>query len=140
MATAQGLGQTVVLQRKFDAEDYLRLVDRWKVSFTFSAPAPMRMVCNLPAETIARYDRSSMRVLVANAAPWSYALKMLYLEHFPQESLFEVYGSTELGVNTILRPGASAQQEGFLRSGGAGRGDRALRRRRRARRRGARRG
>ena len=104
MAVAQLLGQTVVLQKKFDPEDYLRLVDRYRVSFTFSAPAPMRMVCNLPAEVLAKYDRSSMRVLVANAAPWSYALKMLYLEHFPEESLFEVYGSTELGVNTILRP------------------------------------
>ena len=112
MATAQGLGQTVVLQRKFEPEDYLRLVDRWKVSFTFSAPAPMRMVCNLPAETIARYDRSSMRVLVANAAPWSYALKLMYLEHFPEESLFEVYGSTELGVNTILRPEHQRSKKG----------------------------
>ena len=27
-----------------------------------------------------------------------------YLEHFPADSLFEVYGSTELGVNTIMLP------------------------------------
>jgi fatty-acyl-CoA synthase/long-chain acyl-CoA synthetase len=104
MGVASILGMTVVLQKKFDAEDYLRLVERHGVSFTFSAPAPMRMVCNLPAGTLAKYDRSSMRVLIANAAPWSWALKMLYLQHFPEESLFEVYGSTELGVNTILRP------------------------------------
>ncbi|HSG91643.1 MAG TPA: AMP-binding protein [Pseudomonadales bacterium] len=112
MAVGQLLGQTVVLQRKFDAEDYLRLVDKYRVSFTFSAPAPMRMVCNLPAETLAKYDTSSMRVLIANAAPWSYALKMLYLEHFPEESLFEVYGSTELGVNTILRPEFQRSKKG----------------------------
>ena len=42
--------------------------------------------------------------MVANAAPWSYALKQQYVADFPPESLFEVYGSTELGVNTILRP------------------------------------
>ncbi len=112
MGVASILGMTVVLQKKFDAEDYLRLVDRHGVSFTFSAPAPMRMVCNLPAETMAKYDRSSMRVLIANAAPWSYALKMLYLEHFPEESLFEVYGSTELGVNTILRPEHQRSKKG----------------------------
>ncbi|MEE4300441.1 MAG: AMP-binding protein [Pseudomonadales bacterium] len=112
MGVAQLLGMSVVLQKKFDPEDYLRLVQTHRVSFTFSAPAPMRMVCNLPAGTLAQYDRSSMRVLIANAAPWSYALKMLYLEHFPEESLFEVYGSTELGVNTILRPEYQRSKKG----------------------------
>jgi fatty-acyl-CoA synthase/long-chain acyl-CoA synthetase len=45
-----------------------------------------------------------MRVMIANAAPWSYALKLAYLDRFPENSLFEVYGSTELGVNTIMTP------------------------------------
>ena len=62
------------------------------------------MICNLPADVKARLDRSSMRAMVANAAPWSFALKQQYVADFPPESLFEVYGSTELGVNTILRP------------------------------------
>ncbi|MGH3263006.1 MAG: class I adenylate-forming enzyme family protein [Trebonia sp.] len=97
-------GQTIVVQRKFDAEDWLRLVDKYKASSTFSAPALIRMVCALPAEVMARYDRSSMRVMLANAAPWSYALKQQYVAHFPPESLFEVYGSTELGVDTVLLP------------------------------------
>src|SRR5690606_31873981 len=57
-----------------------------------------------PEDVLKRYDVSSMRVMIANAAPWSYALKMQYLDHFPEDSLFEVYGSTELGVNTVLRP------------------------------------
>jgi len=42
--------------------------------------------------------------MIANAAPWSFALKQMYLADFPADSLFEVYGSTELGVNSILRP------------------------------------
>ena len=104
MAIAQMLGNTVVLQKKFHPEDWLRLVDKYRVTSTFSAPAPVRMICNLPDQTIAHYDRSSMRVMIANAAPWSYALKLMYLERFPEQSLFEVYGSTELGVNAILRP------------------------------------
>ena len=59
-----------------------------------SAPTPIRMVCSLPADMKDRYDRSSMRIMIANAAPWSMALKRRYLGVFPQESLFEVYGST----------------------------------------------
>jgi acyl-CoA synthetase (AMP-forming)/AMP-acid ligase II len=97
-------GQTIVVQRKFGAQDWLRLVDKYKVSSTFSAPALIRMVCALPQEIKDRYDRSSMRVMIANAAPWSYALKQQYVADFPPESLFEVYGSTELGVDTVLMP------------------------------------
>jgi fatty-acyl-CoA synthase/long-chain acyl-CoA synthetase len=97
-------GQTIVVQRKFDAEDWLRLVDKYQVTSTFSAPALVRMICALPKEVKDRYDRSSMRVMVANAAPWSYALKQQYVADFPPESLFEVYGSTELGIDTVLLP------------------------------------
>jgi fatty-acyl-CoA synthase/long-chain acyl-CoA synthetase len=104
MAFAQALGQTVIVQRRFDPVDWLRLVDKHKVTSTFSAPTPIRLVCNLPAEVKARYDVSSMRRMVANAAPWSFALKQLYLADFPADSLYEVYGSTELGVNSVLLP------------------------------------
>ncbi|MCU0261653.1 MAG: acyl--CoA ligase, partial [Ilumatobacteraceae bacterium] len=104
MGIAIAMGQTIVVQRKFDPEDWLRLLDTYRATSTFSAPTPIRMVCNLPAEVKARYDTSSMRVMIANAAPWSFALKQQYVANFPPESLFEIYGSTELGVNTVLRP------------------------------------
>jgi len=104
MGGALALGQTVVVQRKFDPEDWLRLVDTYRVSSTFAAPAPIRMVCALPEQVKKRYDRSSMRRMIANAAPWSYALKLQYLADFPEDSLWEVYGSTELGVDCVLEP------------------------------------
>ncbi len=104
LGAAQAMGQTAVLQRKFNAEDWLRLIEKYKVTSTFCAPTPVRMACNLPDEVKAKYDVSSMKRLIANAAPWSYALKLMYLAYFPGDSLFEVYGSTELGVNCVLRP------------------------------------
>lgn len=104
MGIALVMGQTIVLQRKFDPEDWLRLLDTYRPTSTFCAPTPIRMICNLDDDVKARYDRSSMRVMIANAAPWSFALKQRYVADFPPESLFEIYGSTELGVNTILRP------------------------------------
>lgn len=103
-AVAHALGNTVVVQHKFDPEDWLRLVEAHRVTTTFTAPTPIRMVCTLPAEVKARYDRSSMRRMIANAAPWTLALKKLYLADFPPDSLWEVYGSTELGVDTVLGP------------------------------------
>ena len=62
------------------------------------------MICSLPGEVKARYDRSSMRRMIANAAPWTQNLKQMYLSDFPTDSLWEVYGSTELGVDTVLGP------------------------------------
>ncbi|HVS65512.1 MAG TPA: AMP-binding protein [Thermoanaerobaculia bacterium] len=104
MAISYLLGNTVVLQRHFDPEDWLRLVQSHRVTSTFSAPTPIRRICSLPAEVKARYDTGSMRIMIANAAPWPMALKRMYLADFPPESLWEVYGSTELGVNMVLAP------------------------------------
>ena len=97
-------GNTIVLQRHFDPEDWLRLVDRHRVTLVYSAPTPIRRIVSLPSEIKARYDRSSVRIALAAAAPWSYALKLAFLDDFPEESLWEIYGSTELGANTLLAP------------------------------------
>jgi acyl-CoA synthetase (AMP-forming)/AMP-acid ligase II len=101
---AHALSNTIVVQHRFDPEDWLRLVDAYRVTTTFTAPTPIRMVCALPAAIKARYDRTSMRRCIANAAPWTLALKKLYMADFPPDSLWEVYGSTELGVDTVLGP------------------------------------
>ena len=59
MGVAMVLGQTVVLQRKFDPEDWLRLLQTYRCTSTFAAPTPIRMICNLPADVKARYDTST---------------------------------------------------------------------------------
>ncbi len=104
LATSIRQGHSCVLQHKYDEEDWLRLVQTYGVTTTFAAPTPIRRICQLPDAVFSRYNVSSMARMVANAAPWSYALKQLYLSRFPKLSLFEVYGSTELGINTLLRP------------------------------------
>jgi acyl-CoA synthetase (AMP-forming)/AMP-acid ligase II len=57
-----------------------------------------------------------MRSLVANAAPVPYALKQEIAERLGDGFLFEVYGSTELGVDTVLPP-----EEQLTRPGSCGR-------------------
>ena len=128
LQVAHLLGNTAMLQRRFDAEDWLRLVEKYRVSTTFSAPTPIRLVVSLPAEVKTRYDRSSMRRMIANAAPWSYSLKERYLADFPEDSLWEVYGSTELGVDTVLRARRPAAEAGLVRAARPRRGDQAGRR------------
>ena len=112
MSISHGIGNTAVVQRKFDPEDWLRLLEKYRVTSSFSAPTPIRMICSLDDEIHARHDTGSLRVMIANAAPWSFALKQAYLERFPAESLYEVYGSTELGVNTVLLPADQLRKPG----------------------------
>ena len=111
-AIAQSLGNTVVVQHKFDPMDWLRLAHTYRATSTFSAPTPIRMICNVDPGAWSTHDVSSMRIMIANAAPWSMALKQQYLAHFPADSLFEVYGSTELGVNCVLEPADQLRKPG----------------------------
>src|SRR3954467_10946549 len=98
------LGGTVVIMRKFDAHEWVRLVTNHKVTSTFSAPTQLKRIVSLPDDEIAGGDYSAMHTLIANAAPVPYALKQEVIEKLGDGFLFEVYGSTELGVDTILAP------------------------------------
>ena len=51
MLLVQTLGGSVIVQRHFDAEDWLRLVEKHKVTTSFSAPTPIRRVVDLPEES-----------------------------------------------------------------------------------------
>jgi acyl-CoA synthetase (AMP-forming)/AMP-acid ligase II len=100
---AHMVGNTVVVMRKFDPEDALRLIARHRCTTTFMAPTLLKRIVDLPAEVRARYDVTSMRSLVVAAAPCPMRVKEQALAMFGPV-LYEFYGSTELGVNTILRP------------------------------------
>jgi acyl-CoA synthetase (AMP-forming)/AMP-acid ligase II len=112
MMIVQQLGGSVVVQRHFDAEDWLRLIDQHNVTTSFSAPTPVRRAVDLPQQVRDKYDTSSLRILIANAAPWPFELKKKYVERINDYSLFEVYGSTELGVNTMLLPDEQMRKPG----------------------------
>ena len=98
------LGGTVVLLRRFDAGRWVELVREHRVTNTFTAPTPLKRIVALPDDVLARADLSSMRSLVVNAAPVPYALKEEVIARFGDGFLFEIYGSTELGVDAVLPP------------------------------------
>jgi fatty-acyl-CoA synthase/long-chain acyl-CoA synthetase len=100
---AQLVGNTVVVMRKFDPEEALALIERHRCSTTFMAPTLLKRIVDLPEPVRARYDVRSMRSLVVAAAPCPMRVKEQALAMFGPV-LYEFYGSTELGVNTVLRP------------------------------------
>ncbi|MDT7707128.1 MAG: long-chain acyl-CoA synthetase [Pseudonocardiales bacterium] len=110
------LGGTIVVMRSFEAGRWLDLVREYRVTNTFTAPTPLKRIVALPPEVLARADVSSMRSLVVNAAPVPYALKVEIAEKLGEGFLFEIYGSTELGVDAVMPP-----EEHLGRPGSCGR-------------------
>ena len=96
-------GGAVVVLPKFDPEVALAAIARHRCTSTFMAPTLLKRIVELPAAVRARYDVGSMQVIVVAAAPCPMRVKEEVLGQFGPV-LYEFYGSTELGVNTILRP------------------------------------
>ena len=96
-------GGTVVIMPKFDAESALALIESHRVTTTFMAPTLLHRIMDVPEQTRARCDVSSMRALILGAAPCPYSLKERAITYFG-EVLFEFYGATETGFNLVLRP------------------------------------
>ena len=88
---------------KFDAEGALAAIARHRCTSTFMAPTLLKRITDLPDAVRARYDVASMRVIVMAAAPCPMPVKEAVMAQFGPV-LYEFYGSTELGINTILRP------------------------------------
>jgi acyl-CoA synthetase (AMP-forming)/AMP-acid ligase II len=106
------LGAPVIVLRKFDAQRWIELVEQHRVTNTFSAPTQLKRIVSLPDDVLARADMSSMVCLIANAAPVPYALKKEIIEKLGAGFLYEVYGSTELGVDTIIKPDDQLRKPG----------------------------
>jgi len=97
------VGATVVIMPKFDPERALDEIQRRRCSSTFMAPTLLKRIVDLPASARARYDVSSMRAIIMAAAPCPMSVKEAVVEYFGPV-LYEFYGSSELGVNTVLKP------------------------------------
>jgi fatty-acyl-CoA synthase/long-chain acyl-CoA synthetase len=97
------LGGGVVVMRRFEPEDALRLIDTYKTTWTFMAPTLLMRITNLPDEVKKRYDVSAMTSIVVAAAPCPFELKRKVLDLFGP-SLYEFYGASETGMNTLMTP------------------------------------
>lgn len=97
----QVLGATIVVEPKFDADLSLDLIEKHRVTTTFMAPTLLHRLVD--AQLRRPRDTSSLRALILGAAPCPYALKVRAEEAFGQV-LWEFYGATETGINTVLRP------------------------------------
>jgi len=95
------LGSTIVVQPKFEAGASLDLIEQHRVTTTMMAPTLLRRL--LDAQEARPRDLGSLRAVFLGAAPCPYALKVR-ADNLIGQVLWEFYGATETGINTVLRP------------------------------------
>ncbi|MCS6799078.1 MAG: AMP-binding protein [Myxococcota bacterium] len=98
-----GLGGTVVLAPRFEPEAFLETVQRERITTTAVVPTMLHRLCELPPEIVARYDTRSLRAVFSGGAPLSGPLARRFMERFGHV-LYNFYGATETGINTIASP------------------------------------
>jgi long-chain acyl-CoA synthetase len=96
-------GNAMVLLRRFDPEQALRLIQKHRVSVWTGVPTMYKRLAALPPDVLGRYDVSSIRTLGVGAAPVPYSLKEWIIGYFG-DCLGEGYGATETGMLTALAP------------------------------------
>lgn len=92
-------GSTVHLMPKFDARDYLAIVEAERITHTMLVPVQYKRIMDVP--DFDRFDLSSMRVKFSTSAPLRADVKADVLARFPGK-LIEYYGLTEGGGVTVL--------------------------------------
>jgi long-chain acyl-CoA synthetase len=100
---------------KFAPEEFLRLVERYRITTTFMVPTMFVRLLRLPDEVKKRYDLSSLVRITHAGAPCAPEIKRAMIEWLGPV-LNEYYGATELGALTHC-----SSQEWLTRPGTVGR-------------------
>ncbi len=107
-------------EASFSAEDLLRTIDKYGITFTSLVPTHYIMILSLPEAVKQKYNVSSMRQLLISSAPARKDTKEAILAFFSNAELWEAYGSTEAGLVTLCRPEDQLRKLGTIGREAAG--------------------
>ena len=99
--TAMRLGGTCVVMEQFDAEDYLRQVERHQVTHTQLVPTMFVRMLKLAPEVRTRYQLASLKIAIHAAAPCPVPVKQQMIEWWGPV-LWEYYAGTEGNGMTMV--------------------------------------
>jgi long-chain acyl-CoA synthetase len=109
------LCELFVLMPRFDAEQTLALIERHRVDTVYLVPIMYTRLLNLPLETRAQYDLSSLRFIASTGAPCAPEVKRAMIAWLGP-IVHETYASSEAGMITAIDA-----EEALARPGSAGR-------------------
>ncbi len=110
------IGATVIVddRKSFDPEALLATMASQHVTFTSLVPTHYIMTLGLPEKVKAAYDVSRVRKLMISSAPARKDTKLGILDYFKNSQLYELYGSSEAGWVTLLRPDEQIEHLGSV--------------------------
>ncbi len=88
------MGATNVIMEKFDPEEYLRLVEKHKITNTQLVPTMFVRMLKLPEDVRNKYDVSSLKGAIHAAAPCPIPIKKQMIDWWGPV-IFEYYAGTE---------------------------------------------
>jgi fatty-acyl-CoA synthase len=113
VAIMMSLGATIVLQNHFDPEQALEIIEKERVTCSLMVPTMLIRMANLPAETLAKYDTSSLRWVMSGAAPLTTEAARRFMQQFGP-ILWNFYGATETGLVTLAGPHDHVSRPGTI--------------------------
>ena len=111
-------GGTVVLLPKFDAEQTLRAIERYRVTYAQFVPTMFIRLLRLPEAVRRRYDVSSLRTVAHSAAPCPVEVKRQMIDWFGPV-IYEYYSATEAAGHVSIGSRGVAGASRLGRPGGA---------------------
>jgi long-chain acyl-CoA synthetase len=100
--TSLQMGHTLVYMDRWDAEETLRLCEKYRVTNSHMVPTHFKRLLALPEETRGKYDLSSLRWMIHAAAPCPVPVKWAMFEWWG-DCIYEYYAATE-GGGTLATP------------------------------------
>jgi bile acid-coenzyme A ligase len=94
--------QHLVLMRRFDAAEFLRLITEHGVEFLVAVPTIMQRLLPVYRDNPDAYDLSSIRRLWHVGAPCPPAVKEAWIDLLGPDAVWELYGGTELQAMTFV--------------------------------------
>jgi fatty-acyl-CoA synthase len=108
-----GLGATLVLQRRFEANEVLESLERHRVNTWIVVPVMLQRVLQLAPERVASRDLSALRIIYMSGSQLGVDLERRASEAFGNV-LYNLYGSTEIAFATIATPQDLAVEPGSV--------------------------
>ncbi len=96
---AMQLGAFLVIQPRFDPEELLAIIEKYKITRLQMVPTMFVRLLKLPEEVRSKYDHSSLEYVVHAAAPCPPQTKKAMIDWWGPV-IWEYYGSTEMGAVT----------------------------------------
>jgi long-chain acyl-CoA synthetase len=111
--TVMRLGGTAIVMERFDAAEFLRLVQVHGVTHTQLVPTMFVRLLRLPPEERARYDLSSLKYAIHAAAPCPIPVKEQMLDWWGP-IVWEYYAGTEGAGMTVVDPASWLTHKGSV--------------------------